>query len=61
MTTPRKPNTGSVQGKNPLKRMQFNVPREATKKQMAEALTEGIMKVIRGQEPPTSSCNPRDP
>lgn len=61
MTTPRKPNARSVQGKNPLQRMQFNVPRETTKKQMAEALAEGIMKAIRGQEPLTSSCNPRDP
>jgi hypothetical protein len=53
MTSPRKPNTGSGQGKNPLKRMQFNVPRGATKEQMVEALTEGIMKAITGQEKPT--------
>lgn len=50
MTSPEEKKPDSDQEKTPLRRLQFNVAKDATKKEMAEALTEQLMKQMFGDK-----------
>ena len=49
MTSSEEKTPDSDQGKTPLRRMQFNVAKDATKAEMAEALTDQLLKQMFGE------------
>ena len=50
MTLPEEKKPDSDQEKTPLRRLQFNVAKDATKEEMAEALTDQLMKQMFGDK-----------
>jgi hypothetical protein len=50
MTLPEEKKPDSDQEKTPLRRLQFNVAKDATKAEMAEALTDQLMKQMFGEK-----------
>ena len=50
MTSPEEKHPDSDQEKTPLRRMQFDIAKDATKKEMAEALTDQLMKQMFGEK-----------
>ena len=50
MTSSEEKTPDSDQGKTPLRRMQFNVAKDATKAEMAEALTDQLLKQMFGEQ-----------
>jgi hypothetical protein len=56
MIPPHKANTGLERGKkmkkNPVKLLIFQVPKNATNKQMVQSLTDQMMEEIRGKKKP---------
>jgi len=50
MTSPEEKKPDSDQEKTPPRRMQFKVAKDATKAEMAEALTDQLMKQMFGEE-----------